>query len=207
MEIGGHRCVVLAKVGKKQGERTMQVQETALAGVKVIAPKRFSDARGFFSETYNQRALAEIGIDAVFVQDNHSLSRDKGVVRGLHFQSPPHAQGKLLRVIRGAILDVAVDIRRGSPSYGRHVSVELSAEDWNQIWVPEGFAHGFCTLTNDTEVLYKVTAFYEPAHDHGIAWDDPDLGIDWPIDAGQAILSDKDRQHPRLADLPDYFGL
>jgi len=173
--------------------------------IKLVVPTRHRDGRGFFSETYHMRALADAGITAEFVQDNHSLSVAKGVVRGLHFQTAPHAQDKLVHVTRGAILDVAVDIRRGSPTYGRHVAVVLSAENWQQLWVPVGFAHGFCTLEPNTEVLYKVTDYYAPECDRGLAWDDPALGIDWPVAAEAAILSDKDRRHPRLAELPAYF--
>ncbi len=179
----------------------------ALPDVLLIAPKIFRDARGFFSETYNQRAFADAGLDVTFVQDNHSLSRERGVIRGLHFQTHPSAQGKLVRVVRGAILDVAVDIRVGSPTYGQHVSRELSAENWEQLWVPVGFAHGFCTLVSDTEVVYKVTGYYAPDCDRGLLWNDPALGIDWPVAADEAILSDKDRQQPVLADLPDYFAI
>lgn len=184
----------------------VDVTELAIPGVLQITPRRFTDARGFFSEVYNARTLAEkAGISATFVQDNQSLSRDKGVVRGLHFQSPPFAQGKLVRVLRGAILDVVVDIRHGSPTYGQHVTCQLSAENWTQLWVPEGLAHGFCTLAEDTEVFYKVTAPYAPDHDHGLAWDDPALGIEWPVDASAAVLSEKDLRHPNLAELPAYF--
>ncbi|MFC0408657.1 dTDP-4-dehydrorhamnose 3,5-epimerase [Roseomonas elaeocarpi] len=184
----------------------LDVETTAIPEVKVIRPKRFGDHRGFFSEVYNQARFREAGITLDFVQDNHSLSAEVGTVRGLHFQSPPFAQDKLIRVVRGAILDVAVDIRRSSPTYGRHVAVELSAENWAQMLVPAGFAHGFCTLTPDAEVLYKVTGLYAPDHDHGLAWDDPALGINWPVSAEAAILSDKDRRHPVLADLPTYFA-
>ena len=174
--------------------------------VLIITPKKFGDHRGFFSETWNRKTFVEAtGIDDDFVQDNHSLSAEKGVIRGLHFQSPPYAQGKLVRVSRGSILDVAVDIRRGSPTYGRHATVELSAENWRQLWVPPGFAHGFCTLEPDTEVQYKVTGYYAPDNDHGLAFDDPAIGIDWPVPAADAILSDRDRRHPRLEDLPAYF--
>ncbi len=183
----------------------MHVERLAIPDVVVLTPRIFRDARGFFSETWNRRALGEAGIEADFVQDNHSLSRDKGVVRGLHFQTPPHAQDKLVRVIRGRVLDVAVDIRRGSPTFGRHVAVELSAENWRQLWVPRGFAHGFCTLEPDTEVLYKVTDYYAPECDEGLLWNDPALGIDWPVGEGEAILSEKDRSHPRLAELPEVF--
>jgi dTDP-4-dehydrorhamnose 3,5-epimerase len=183
----------------------MKVEPLAIPEVLLIQPRRFEDARGFFSEVYNRDAFRAAGIGAEFVQDNHSLSRDVGVVRGLHFQTPPRAQGKLVRVLRGAIWDVAVDLRRGSPSFGRHVATELSGRNWNQLWVPPGFAHGFCTLEPDTEVAYKVTDLYAPECDKGLAWDDPALGIPWPVDARAAILSDKDRRHPRLAELPAYF--
>jgi dTDP-4-dehydrorhamnose 3,5-epimerase len=183
----------------------MRVEALAIQEVKLLTPKIFRDERGFFSETYNRQVLAAAGIDRTFVQDNQSLSRTKGVLRGLHFQIPPHPQGKLVRVTRGAIFDVAVDIRRGSPSFGRHVSAILSADNWSQLWVPEGFAHGYCTLEPDTEVIYKVTDFYAPECDRGLAWDDPDLGIAWPLSGTQAILSDKDRRHPGLRDLPAHF--
>jgi dTDP-4-dehydrorhamnose 3,5-epimerase len=183
----------------------LQVEETAIPAVKIITPKRFGDARGFFSETYSRKAFEEAGITLDFLQDNHSLSGPVGTVRGLHFQSPPFAQDKLIRVVRGRILDVAVDLRRSSPTYGQHVAVELSAENGRQLLVPAGFAHGFCTLEPDTEVVYKVTAYYAPAHDHGLAWDDPALEIQWPVSPEAALLSDKDRRHPRLADLASVF--
>ncbi|WP_159726102.1 dTDP-4-dehydrorhamnose 3,5-epimerase [Methylosinus sp. Ce-a6] len=184
----------------------MKVEDTALDGVKIVTPDRFGDARGFFSETYNQRRWEERGLPPLgFVQDNHSLSRDTGVLRGLHFQMAPFAQDKLVRVTRGRILDVVVDIRRSSPSFGRHVAVELSAENWRQLLVPIGFAHGFCTLEPDTEVIYKVTNFYSAPHDRGLAFDDPDLDIAWPVAPDRAILSDKDRRWPRLRDLADTF--
>ena len=175
------------------------------AEVKLVIPKRFVDDRGFFSETYNRQDLAAFGLDVEFVQDNHSLSRRKGTLRGLHFQCPPHAQGKLVRVPRGAVLDVAVDIRRGSPTFGKHVAVELSAENWRQLYIPEGYAHAFVTLMDDTEVQYKVTDFYSAEHDAGLKWDDPVLGIDWKFDAADITLSAKDAQHPSLAELPSYF--
>jgi len=183
----------------------LHVEPLAIPDVKVVTPSIARDERGFFSETYSRRAYSEAGIDAEFVQDNHSLSRAKGVLRGLHFQTEPFAQGKLVRVLRGSIFDVAVDIRRGSPTFGRHVSHVLSAENWSQIWVPVGFAHGFCTLEPDTEVVYKVTALYAPQCDKGIAFDDPDLGIAWPIAPADAVLSEKDRRNPRLRDLPAHF--
>jgi len=184
----------------------LTIEDTAIPAVKIITTRRFGDERGFFTETWNRRRFAEAGIDLDFVQDNHSLSGPAGTVRGLHFQSPPFAQDKLVRVVRGRILDVAVDIRRSSPTYGRHVAVELSAENGRQLLVPVGFAHGFCTLAPDTEVIYKVTAYYAPEHDHGLAFDDPDLAIDWPVTRAAAILSPKDRAHPRLTDLPEYFS-
>lgn len=183
----------------------LDVRTTDLEGVLVITPPRFGDHRGFFSETWSRRAFAEAGIAIDFVQDNHSRSADAGTVRGLHFQAPPMAQAKLVRVAAGRILDVAVDIRRGSPTYGRHVAVELSAEDGRQLLVPAGFAHGFATLEPETHVLYKVDAFYSAEHDAGLAWDDPELAIDWKIDAATATLSDKDRTHPRLADVESPF--
>jgi len=183
----------------------LYVERTAIADVKIIMAKKIGDARGFFSEVYNRRAFAEAGIDLEFVQDNHAFSARRGTLRGLHFQSPPYAQDKLIRVTRGRALDVAVDLRKSSVSFGRHVSVELSAENWRQILVPIGFAHGYVTLEPDTEILYKVTNYYAPDHDHGLAWNDPALAIDWGIAASDVILSDKDRRHPTLADLPSYF--
>jgi dTDP-4-dehydrorhamnose 3,5-epimerase len=183
----------------------MDIQATSIPEVKIIIPRKFGDARGFFSETYNDRVFHEAGIVESWVQDNHSLSAPKGTVRGLHFQSPPFAQAKLLRVVKGAILDVAVDIRLGSPTFGKHVACEISADLWNQIYVPAGFAHGFCTLTPDVEVLYKVTALYSRANDFGILWNDPALGIEWPVTPETALLSDKDKVQPRLADLAPHF--
>jgi dTDP-4-dehydrorhamnose 3,5-epimerase len=181
----------------------MQFEPLHIPGLVLVRPAKFGDARGFLSETYNARAFAEAGLTPNFVQDNHSLSVPAGVVRGLHFQVAPRAQGKLVRVVRGAVLDVAVDLRRGSPSFGQHVAVELSAANWQQLWIPVGFAHGFCTLEPNTEVIYKMTDFYDPTAERGLAWDDPDLGIAWPV--SDAILSDKDRRQPRLAELPDCF--
>lgn len=178
----------------------MNLTRFDIEGPVLIETRRFTDARGFFSEVWKAASHAEIGITASFVQDNHSLSRPKGTVRGLHYQRPPTAQGKLVRCVRGAILDVAVDIRRGSATFGRFVAVELSAENWKQLWIPRGFAHAFCTLTEDTEVLYKVDAPYDPATDAAIRFDDPAIGIPWPIPADEALLSDKDRAAPLLAD-------
>ncbi|MGF1551611.1 MAG: dTDP-4-dehydrorhamnose 3,5-epimerase [Paracoccaceae bacterium] len=187
----------------------MHVETLEIPSVKIVRPRKFGDHRGFFSETYNKRAFAEAGIELDFVQDNPSLSADAGTIRGLHYQSPPFAQDKLVRVVKGAILDVAVDIRRGSPTFGRHVSARLSAEGWEQILVPIGFAHGFITLEPGTEVIYKVTNYYSREHDHGILWNDPALGIDWnlgPLGGGDAaILSDKDTKQPRLADIDSLF--
>ena len=184
----------------------MQVIATEIAEVKEIRPVRHGDARGFFSEIFREEVLRQHGIDVPFVQENHSLSVDRGVIRGLHFQIPPMAQAKLVRVGAGSVLDVAVDIRRGSPSYGRHVAVVLSATVGNQLFVPEGFAHGFCTLEVNTEVFYKVNRYYSPEHDRGLLWNDPTLGIGWPVGGGEAVLSDKDRGHPVLSELPHFFA-
>ncbi|MCB2053757.1 MAG: dTDP-4-dehydrorhamnose 3,5-epimerase [Geminicoccaceae bacterium] len=183
----------------------MQITPTSIPDVKIIEAKRFGDHRGFFSEVYNRRAFEEAGLMLDFVQDNHSRSAERGTLRGLHFQSPPHAQTKLVRVLHGAILDVAVDLRHGSPTFGRHVAVELTDEGWRQLLVPKGFAHGFVTLVEDTEVFYKVDAYYAPAHDHGVMWNDPDLAIDWPVDAGRVVLSAKDAAQPAFRDLPVHF--
>jgi dTDP-4-dehydrorhamnose 3,5-epimerase len=183
----------------------MKIEDAGLPGLKLLTPKRIDDWRGFFSETYRRDVLAEHGIDLSFVQDNHSLSLAAGVVRGLHFQAPPRAQAKLVRVVRGGILDVAVDIRRGSPTYGRHVAIELSAGNWQQLLVPVGFAHGFCTLSEQTEVIYKVTDYYSAQDDRGLLWNDPALGIAWPVAADKAVLSERDRKHPVLADLVSPF--
>ncbi|HEV7372327.1 dTDP-4-dehydrorhamnose 3,5-epimerase [Arenibaculum sp.] len=183
----------------------MDVLETEIPEVKVLVPKRFGDSRGWFSETWNRRTLAQAGVDLEFVQDNHSLSVPAGTVRGLHFQTPPFAQDKLVRVLRGAILDVAVDLRRASPTFGRHVSVRLDASEGLQLLVPAGFAHGFVTIEPDTEVFYKVTNYYSPEHDRGLLWNDPDLGIDWGIDPERVLLSDKDRRQPRLRDIETAF--
>lgn len=184
----------------------MKIEDAGLPGLKLLTPKRIDDGRGFFSETYRRDVLAEHGIDLSFVQDNHSLSLAVGVVRGLHFQSPPRAQAKLVRVVRGGILDVAVDIRRGSPTYGRHVAIELGAGNWQQLLVPVGFAHGFCTLSEQTEVIYKVTDYYSAQDDRGLLWNDPALGIAWPVAADKAVLSERDRKHPVLADLVSPFA-
>lgn len=183
----------------------MDFQRFDIDGVVLIIPGRIADHRGFFSETFRADLLDKDGIDASFVQDNHVRSAARGVLRGLHFQLAPRAQGKLVRVARGAVLDVCVDLREGSPTYGRHVAVELSAENWRQLWVPIGFAHGYVTLEADTEVLYKTTDYYSPPHERSLAWDDPALGIDWRISRGEVTLSEKDRKQPRLADLGVVF--
>ena len=183
----------------------MNIESFSVSGVKLITPKKFGDARGFFSETWNESALRDAGIDAHFVQDNHAFSAAKHTLRGLHFQLPPKAQNKLIRVSRGAILDVAVDIREGSPTFKQHVAVVLSSENWAQLWVPKGFAHGYCTLEPDTEVIYKVTDYYSPADDRGIKFDDPTLAIAWPVTSATALLSDKDKIQPLLQDAPQLF--
>lgn len=183
----------------------MQVEETAIPAVKIVTPKKHGDARGFFSEVYKSSDWDKAGLEFTFVQDNHSYSALASTLRGLHFQTQPFAQAKLVRVARGRILDVAVDIRRSSPTFGRHVAVELSAENWRQMLIPIGFAHAFMTLEPDTEVLYKTTALYSAPHDRGVAWDDPAIGIAWPSIAGGPILSDKDRRLPRLTDAPELF--
>jgi dTDP-4-dehydrorhamnose 3,5-epimerase len=180
------------------------VQRFAIGGPLLVTPKRFQDSRGFFSETYNARAFAEAGITSAFVQDNHSLSREKGTVRGLHFQAPPKAQEKLVRVVRGRILDVALDIRKNSPTYGRHIAVEIGAEDGGQLYVPIGFAHGFCTLEPDTEVVYKVTDFWAPGVEGGVLWNDPALSIAWPEFAGSQVVA-KDLSLPPLNALTTPF--
>lgn len=183
----------------------MRVVETAIPALKVLAPKKFVDRRGFFSETYSKAALASIGIDLEFVQDNHPYSIERGVIRGLHYQIQPFAQDKLIRVVRGAIVDVAVDIRRGSPTFGRHVCVPISAEAWNQILVPVGFAHGCCVTEPHTEIIYKVSRPYAVEYERGIGWDDPELGIAWPVSAAEAILSNKDRNNRCFAEVSDWF--
>jgi dTDP-4-dehydrorhamnose 3,5-epimerase len=178
----------------------LEVRELGLDGVVEIVPKKFGDDRGFFSETFNAQRFTENGIPLEFCQDNHSLSRDRGVLRGLHYQLPPRAQDKLVRVSRGAIFDVVVDIRQGSPTFGKWVGVEISAGKWNQVLVPKGFAHGFVTLVPDTEVQYKVTEYYSAEHDRGVRYDDPAIGIEWPIEVEAITLSEKDSAAPLLAD-------
>lgn len=183
----------------------MDIIALDIPDVKLITPKRFGDARGFFSEVYSRRAMHQAGLTMDFVQDNHSRSAKVGTVRGLHFQTPPFAQDKLMRVVRGRIYDVAVDLRRESPTYGRYVSAELSAENWAQLLVPIGFAHAFITLEPDTEVLYKVSNIYSPNNDAGILWNDPDIAIAWPKVDAPITLSDKDAPLPRLKDIVSPF--
>ncbi len=184
----------------------MKFERLSIPDVILVTPPRFRDPRGFFSETWKQGAFAEAGIPGPFVQDNHAVSTGKYVIRGLHLQIGPNAQGKLVRVVRGAIWDVAVDVRVGSPTYGQHVGAVLSAENWSQLWVPVGFLHAYCTLEADTEVIYKVTAPYDKPAERGVIWNDPDLGVPWPVPAGEdAILSDKDLLLPRLRDCDAWF--
>lgn len=185
----------------------MEILRTELADVVVFKPKFIRDSRGYFVETFRQNAFEQAIGPVRFVQENQSLSQHAGTIRGLHFQTPPMEQGKLVRCLSGSILDVAVDIRRGSPSYGRHVAVTLSAENGQQLWVPAGFAHGFCTLEPQSVVAYKVTSYYSAEHDRGLLWNDPELGIAWPVDIESAVVSEKDRLQPRLSELPDYFAV
>ena len=176
-----------------------------LPALRAILPRRHRDARGFFSEVWREDIMRNAGIHLRFVQENHALSRAAGTIRGLHFQIGEAAQAKLIRCSRGSILDVAVDIRRGSPTYGRHKTIILSEQNWMQLYVPVGFAHGYCTLQPDTEVIYKVTAYYDPSSERGLAWDDPEIGIAWPVNQERAIITERDRTFSRLAALPEFF--
>lgn len=187
------------------GTERLKIERLAIPDVVLVTPRRFGDTRGFFSETFCDRDMAAAGLPDRFVQDNHSRSERAGTVRGLHMQAPPHAQAKLVRVTKGRILDVAVDVRTGSPAYGRHVSAELSAENWTQILVPVGFLHGFVTLEPDTEVQYKVTDYYVPAAEGGVLWHDPDLGIEWPVKIADATVSARDKDLPRFRDWTSPF--
>jgi dTDP-4-dehydrorhamnose 3,5-epimerase len=172
----------------------------------IISPRKLADQRGFFAEVYRDDAFRPFGLALNFVQENHSLSCHAGTIRGLHFQTPPFAQDKLVRVVRGRIFDVAVDVRRRSPTFGQHVGVEISSDSLQQIFIPAGFAHGFCTLEPDTEVLYRVTNYYAPENDRGLLWNDPELRINWPLERGGSVeLSDRDRRHPTLRNMPGYF--
>jgi dTDP-4-dehydrorhamnose 3,5-epimerase len=181
------------------------IEPLEIQDVMLVTPDRFADGRSFFSETWNQARFNAAGIAGPFVQDNHAVSTVRGVLRGLHCQIGPNAQGKLIRVVRGAIWDVAVDIRRGSPTYGQHAAAELSADNWQQLWVPAGFLHGYCTLTEQTEVIYKVTAPWDRDAERGVIWNDPDLKVAWPIAGSEVVLSDKDKVLPRLKDCDAWF--
>lgn len=183
----------------------MDIRKLQIPGPVVIVPRKFGDARGFLSETFSDDEFCAKVAQARFVQENHSYSEHADTIRGIHFQMPPHEQGKLVRVVRGAIFDVAVDLRSSSPTFGRHATVELSAANWSQVWIPAGFGHGLCTLEPHTEVVYKLTAPYHPESERGIAWNDPGLGIDWPLGQREPHLSDRDRKHPRLAEAPAHF--
>jgi len=183
----------------------MEVKATSIPGVLVLKPRYFHDARGYFVEIYNARVAREAGLTVEFVQENQALSLKRGTVRALHFQSPPRAQGKLVRVLRGSIYDVAVDLRVGSPAYGRWLAGTLTAQGGEQIFVPRGFAHGYCTLEADTEVAYHVDDYYAPECEQGLAWDDPTLAIAWPVAPADAVLSDRDRKLPRFADFASPF--
>ena len=184
----------------------MEIHETTIPDVKLLIPGCFGDDRGFFMETYNQKTMQSLGINTVFVQDNHSYSRDISTLRGLHFQAPPHIQAKLIRVVKGSILDVAVDIRKGSPYEGRYVAIKLSAENKKQLFIPGGFAHGYCTLEPHTEVLYKASDFYSQECERGIRWDDSDFDIEWGVDEQSVILSDKDSSLPFYSELESWFS-
>ena len=183
----------------------MDIQKTSLSGVLLLTPQRFRDARGFFSESWSRRAMAEAGLEYDWVQDNHSLSAQPGTVRGLHFQSPPHAQAKLVRCGQGAFFDVVVDVRRGSPTYGQWTGAELSAENGRQLLVPEGFLHGFVTRVPDTEIIYKCSDYYAPECDGAVRFDSPDIGIDWGLGGTEPVLSQKDAAAQLFADFNSPF--
>ena len=185
----------------------MKFERLAIPDVLLFSPARHGDARGFFSETWTARAMQEAGIDLAFVQDNHSMSQARGVLRGLHCQLDPHAQGKLVRVVKGAVWDVAVDARHGSPSFGRHVAAELSAANWQQLWIPPGFLHGFVTLEPDTEFVYKTTGYYDKASERAVIWNDPDLAIPWPLPVDEVQLSDKDKVALGWAEMTNWFHI
>lgn len=185
----------------------MQIEDTGLEGVKLITPKRFGDHRGFFAETWNAKAFADAGISLDFVQDNHSLSEKIGTVRGLHFQAPPHAQAKLVRCGKGALFDVAVDIRKGSPTFGHWVGYELSYDNGKQLLVPAGFAHGFMTLQPATEIVYKCSNVYAPAAEGALRWNDAAISIAWPLASIAPVISDKDSDAPGLARFDSPFTM
>ncbi len=193
------------RVDGKAKRMQLDVQALSIPDVKLIKTPRISDARGYFCETFQRADFAAQGLDNEFFQDNQSCSSRPGTVRGLHFQRPPFAQTKLVRVLRGSIFDVAVDLRRSSPNFGMHTAIELSSEGNEQLFIPAGFAHGFCTLEPDTVVFYKVDQVYSAAHDGGVNWADSELGIEWPVASAEAILSEKDRGLPMLADLAPVF--
>ena len=183
----------------------MLIERVAIDDLLLLVPSKRCDPRGFFSEVYRRDILAVEGVQADFVQDNHVFTAEPGILRGLHFQTPPKAQGKLVRCTRGAILDVAVDIRKGSRTYGHHIAIELSAANWKQLWIPAGFAHGYLTLKSGCEVVYKVTEYWAPECERGIAWNDPNLAIDWGISAADVVMADKDRSNPRMAEIEPAF--
>lgn len=183
----------------------MQFENLDLAGVVIVTPQRHGDARGWFSEVFREDLFRRQVGDVRFVQHNQSYSKPKSTVRGLHFQLEPHAQGKLVRCPRGRVLDVAVDLRASSATFGRHVAIELSAENGRQLWMPSGFAHGFCTLEDNCELSYLATDYYSPEHDRGLAWNDPALGIAWPVAEADAVLSAKDQRQPKLSELGKVF--
>lgn len=183
----------------------MEITSLGLAGIRLLTPRHIGDERGYFAETFRADIFEQHVGEFVFVQDNESLSGQRGTLRGLHFQIQPHAQGKLVRCTAGALFDVAVDIRRGSPTYGQWVAETLTPDNGKQLWIPPGFAHGFCSIEPNTVICYKVTDYYNPACDKGLRWDDPAIAVDWPEVADPDTLSPKDRQQPRLADLPNYF--
>lgn len=181
-------------------------ERLSIPDIILVSPKRHGDDRGFFAETYRENTYSDAGIAGPFVQDNHAFSKDRGALRGLHFQIAPFAQAKLVSCLSGKILDVAVDLRTGSASFGQHISVELSARSGQQLYIPAGFAHGYLTLTEDCHVHYKVDAYYDRDSEYGLAWDDPELGINWTLGSHSPILSEKDQTQPRLQDLPDFFA-
>jgi dTDP-4-dehydrorhamnose 3,5-epimerase len=184
---------------------SLEIRSLEIPDVKIISTTKHGDSRGFFSETYSKKDFAEAGIHLDFVQDNHSMSPQVGTLRGLHYQGNPFAQDKLVRVVSGRILDVAVDLRRASPTFGKWVAAEISAEKWNQILVPIGFAHAICTLEPNTQLIYKVTNYYAPKHDFGVRWNDKDLGVKWPFPDDRLVLSDKDKKQPFFKDVTNWF--
>jgi dTDP-4-dehydrorhamnose 3,5-epimerase len=195
---------LLCAQSANRGAAQVKIEDTGLPGLKVLTPRRFGDARGFFCESWNRRVLAEHGLDFDFVQDNQSLSAAVNTVRGLHFQAPPHAQTKLVRCGKGRLLDVAVDIRAGSPTYGKWFGIELSFDNGRQLLVPAGFLHGFATREPDTEILYKCTDYYDLSADGALRFDDPDIGVDWGL-SGPAVLSEKDKAAPLLRNFATPF--